>query len=322
MPLDPELLTLPEQNIAAEMAHGLGRAALIDTNVDDPYANLVESYALDPKNALAIARESLLAIGSNKMLTQAERDDQLEKGLDAFFDLTVKLDHAAFPATKPDEVKEGVPDYVPDGFVDMGKYRSTRFHERIEPGEVSPREQILVDKRAILEKYKPFLKDLMGRDFSGIDLQAKKRRLAIETAKEIYRSMQFSQAASEKLGGGLVNLSTVPEGVCRHQGLTFQVLCQTLGLKSRLLKSYRDGERHSTNLLRIDEQWYIFDVTNPDYQRTPAGNEWRPGAYKVDGPPTPNERKKYRVTGKFSGDTHTYLAHDNMYWRILDSEEF
>ena len=322
MPLNPELLTPPEQNIAAEMAYGLGRAALADTNADDPYADLVESYAQDPKDALAVARESLLAIGSDRTLTSTEKDAQLDKGLSAFFDLTVKLDHAAFPATKPGEIEEGVPDYIPDGFVDMGKHRSTKPYERIEPGDSSPREQILVDKRAILEKYKPFLKDLMGRDFSQLDLQTKKRRLATETAKEIYRSMQFNLAASENLGGGLVNLSTVPEGVCRHQGLTFQVLCQTLGLKSRLLKSYRDGERHSTNLLRIDEQWYIFDVTNPDYKRTPGGNEWRPGAYKIDEPPVPNERKKYHVTGKFSGDDHTYVAHDNMYWRILSPEEF
>lgn len=319
MPLQLEQLNHSERQMADEMTARLGGLAL--TGNEDPYAALAEKYAREPKEALAVARESLLSIGSDPMLSREEKDRRLDAQLDTVFDLTIKLDHAAFPPTKPGEVREGVPDYIPDGFVDMGKHRSTNPHERFDFGK--PLGQILVDKRDTLAKYKPFLKDLLSRDFSRLDPQARKRRLAIETAKEIYVSMQHSVDAAESLGTDVVNLSSISEGVCRHQGLTFQVLCQTLGLKSRVLKSYRDGERHSTNMLRLAGQWYIFDVTNPDYKLNDAGQrEWRPGVYSVDEPPKPGETKVYRVNGKFSGDPHTYTAHDNMYWRILDPQEF
>ncbi len=311
-----ERLTTPERKVATTIARRLGTVGLTSSGVEKPdptqdqlLIDLGRDHAANPKDTLAVAREYLMVIGSNENLSPQEKEKLLDTQLDVVFDLTIKLDHLAFPPTKPGEVRKGVPDYIPDGFVDMGK------DENVDPAN-REREQILVDKRDILTKYKPFLKDLLSRDYSRIDLQTKKRHLAIETAKEIYSSLEFNAAASD-MGGDVVRLSKVPEGVCRHQGMTFQVLCQTLGLKSRVLKSYRDGERHSANMVRFNDQWYIFDVTNPDYQLDDSGQKrWRPGAFAVDEPPMSGEMKKYSVRGKFSGEDHTYLAHDNMYWRI------
>jgi len=300
-----EQLAPLETVIAEKMARGIGAQAL-GSEISTPglHPRLVEAYSRNPKDALATARDSLMSIEG------PDKKEQLNSGLDAYFDLTIKLDHAAFPNSASGEVTKGVPDYIPDGFIDMGK-----------DGNIAPdqreREQIRVDKREILEKYKPFIADVLGRDYGETDKQAFKRRLAIEAAKEVYRSMQYNISSSENLGGDIVDLSTVPEGVCRHQGLIFQVLCQTLGLKSRILKSYRDGERHSTNMVRFDGQWYIFDVTNPDYAVNSDGDkEWRPGAFAVDEPPKPNETKRYEVKGRFSGEAHTYTAHDKMFWRV------
>ena len=193
-----EQLNSSERQMADEMTAKLGGVALAAN--ENPYATLTEKYAQEPKEALAIARESLLSIGSDPTLSREEKDRRLDAQLDTVFDLTIKLDHAAFPPTKPGEVEKGVPDYIPDGFVDMGDRRSTKPQERSYSGK--PREQILVDKRDMLTKYQPFLKDLLGHDFSKLDPQARKRRLAIETAKEIYISMQYDMNAANNMGGG------------------------------------------------------------------------------------------------------------------------
>jgi hypothetical protein len=107
------------------------------------------------------------------------------------------------------------------------------------------------------------------------------------------------------------------EGICRHQGLVFQTLLQAAGLKSRLLKCHVDGGRHVANTLRLDDQWYIFDATIPDYETDSRGAKlWSPGAYKIDRPPLADEKKRYEVKARFSGQEHTYIAHDDMFWHI------
>lgn len=314
-----DVLQTPEHTkIASEMLHGMGGRALNaageshnNTSFDShDLESLQERYTQDPKNSLAKAREALLSIAHDTTLSPPEKQAKLGVYLDAYFDVTVELDHLAYPSTPEGKVMGGVPDYIPDGFIDMGK------DDSIDPSK-REREQILVDKRAILEKYKPILMEVLGNDYEGISRQGKKKRMVTGVARELYRTMKYDAQAASAMGGDKVKLSEVPEGVCRHQGLVFQVLCQTIGIKSRVLKAYRDGERHSTNMVRFDDEWYIFDVTAPDYEKTAEGQlMWKPGVYPVDGPPLPNKTKRYDVKGKFSGENHIYNAHDNMHWRI------
>lgn len=324
-----EQLTLQENAVANAMYQKIGdatvRFAIGEDGVryhdnpvitDEQFDQLTDEFARNPKDSLAWARESLLAISTDERLDKEEKSERLDRYLDAYFDLTIKLDNAAFQATEPGEVRQGVPDYIPDGFVDMGG------ESELNP-DFRGREQILIDKREVFDKYKPLMKNLFSRDYGDRPLQEKKKMMVSALGRELYSVMKYDddlRDGAKDLGGKKVKLSSMDEGVCRHQGLVFQVLAQAAGLKTRVLKAYMDEERHSTNMLRLDGQWYIFDVTNPDYAIGGNGKKvWRPGAYKVDGPPPTRGTKKYDVKAKYSGREHTYVAHDNIYWHIETS---
>jgi len=72
----------------------------------------------------------------------------------------------------------------------------------------------------------------------------------------------------------------------------------------------------------IDGEWRILDVSRPDHAIDGHGRRgWRPGSFKVDAPPPPGGTKRYEVSGQFSGERRTYVAHDDMYWYIADSSD-
>jgi hypothetical protein len=316
-------LSVQEHALAAAMVHKVGNATLgfvldqygapqhlIPKLTETNLTWLVRDFARDPKETLAWARESLFAINTDTRLSATVRRERLSRYIDAYSDLTIKLDHAAFPNTQPGVVQSGVPEYIPDGFVDMGRSRTTDPTHR-------DREQILVDKRAILTKYKPLLTEIFMTDYSAVTLGQKKRDMADKIAQAVYFSMPYSTEAADNLGGGLVPLSQLSEGVCRHQGMVFQVLGQAVGLKMRQMKALLGNVYHSTDVMRIDGRWFLYDVTNPDYVINRGGEkEWRPGVYPIDGPPPRGAKKTYQVKAKHSGEEHTYIAHDDMFWFI------
>lgn len=323
--LTKEKITLQQNALAWSMLRRVGNAAtnfVIESNGtrrhqvqklnNDDLDKLVLDFTRDPKESLAWARESLFAIYADGRLSESERADRLRRYFDAYTDLNIKLDHEAFPPTVSGKVNQGVPEYIPDGFVDMGGDSSV-------DARIRSREQIVVDKSAILDKYKPFLIDIFSTDYSNVTLEDKKKKIITKIALEVYKSMPYDYAEAngdKDLGGDKVDLSKLNEGVCRHQCLVFQVLCQTLGIKSRLLKSYMDGDRHATNAIRIDGVWFIMDVTNPDYITKENGKrEWRPGAYKVGSFPGV-AGKTHKVKARYSGKEHVYAMHGDMYWRI------
>lgn len=321
-------LTLQQEALATAMLHRVGNAATnftlrdgyrVHENPDfssQDFGTLISDFRRDPKESLAWARESLFNITTDPRLSVAEKDDRLDRYLDAYFGLIIELDHRAFPETSPGEISEGVPSYIPDGFVDMGgeSEQDPRFRGR---------EMIWVDKASILQKYKPFVKALFTDEIASMSLQQRKSTMFAHIAKEVYFSMPYK---GMDLGGGLVELSKVDGTVCRHHALVFQVLAQTLGLKSQVLKSYvsYDGgytEKHSTNMIRVDNQWHILDPTSPDYiQKADGSREWRPAVFRIDSPPNKGESKRWIVETKHGKQKRTYLSHDEMYWFIAPIE--
>ena len=270
-------------------------------------SELTDEFSKDPKECLAWARESLFEINNDQRLNEANRQNRLSRYVDAYIQLTLKLDHSAFPPTKSNEVREGVPEYIPDGFVDMGG------EDEIDPSFRFGREQVIVDKENILKNYKKLLMQIFSTDYSSVNLIQKKKHMAAVLASAVYRKMPYDH--SDKDLGGQVVLSQLKEGVCRHQGLVFQVLCQAVGLQSRVLKTYIDGGRHLTNAVRFNGEWYIYDVTNPDYIIKDGVKVWRPGAYKIGEYPG-SSNQIYHVKGKYSGVEHEYRLHKDMYWHI------
>jgi transglutaminase-like putative cysteine protease len=332
-----EQLSLQEKALAHAMLYRVGSATVhfaLDGSGDrmhtlpdftgDDFNRLTDSFATDPKEALAYARESLFAISTDTRLHESSRRRRLDRYTDAYINLTLRLDHAAFPESGTP--RRGIPAYIPDGLVDLGKYATVaeaRQH----------REQVWIDKRAILEKYKPVLTQIFAQDYSRASSTQKKLYMANELAKAVYFGMPFAKAGKTGkafLGTDRVRLSELDEGVCRHQSLVFQVLGQAVGLTIRTVKGdmqYFDQDlgkkiqmRHATNIMRVNGQWYLYDVTNPDHMPLPDGvKEWRPGRHEIDGPPTDATTfKVVKTKGKHGGLEFTYWLRgtSDTYWFI------
>jgi hypothetical protein len=317
-----EQLSVQERALAYAMLHRIGDATIrfaMDGSGErrhtlsftgNDYDNLKNVFAANPTTALAWARRSLVAISTDTRLSEADRSSRLDRYLDAYTDLTLRLEHNAFPASPT--VRRGLPHYIPDGYVDLGKYESLQAAR-------GSREQIWVDKRTIFEKYKPTLKKIFSHDYSGMSLSDSKLHMASTLALAVYTELPYSQAAragDDYIGDQRVRLSELTEGVCRHQALVFQVLGQAVGLAMRVAKgelSYTDNRgirhtsRHTTNLLQINGQWSLYDATNPDFFQKPNGvREWRPGRHAIDGPPPPDGQKDFTTRGRHGGQVLTY----------------
>lgn len=280
---------------------------------DNAAATLVNRFRADPKSSLGYLRQNLLAINQDKHLSTPQRQERLGRYWDAYTDLTVKLDRAAFAETDSGAVHLGVPDYIPDGLVDMGSNPST------DPRYRGGRDQIKVDKAAIYKKYRSTLLEIFSTDYTNVPSSAAKRHMAKTLMQAIYFTLPYDKGRAARDNGprtsGITHLHEMSEGVCRHQALTYQVLAQACGLTSRLVKCHMDGERHAANATRIDYQWYFIDVTNPDYTATPHGKlQWEPAAYKI--PHEPQDKDDYTFTKPHSGVKHHYTVRDDMCWRL------
>lgn len=319
-------LTVQENALAAAMAGHIGDVTLQYTVTPDgdrlhdtprlqggQFDTLVDDFRKDPKEALAWARESLLSIQDDTRLTAGERSKRLHRYLDAYCSLTLKLDHKAFPPTRYGQVQRGVPEYIPDGFADLGGEKSLDAAHR-------NREMISVNKYTIFERYKPVLKEIFSTDYSQYSPDGKKQAMFTKLAQAVYFNLPYDHK-DKALGGGKVDLGGLSEGVCRHQAMTFQILAQAVGLTARVLKSNlsADGKylgRHAANMIRVNHKWYVLDATNPDYVTEDGRNIWRPGIIRADRPPHPGESKLYEGTYKHNGKHHAWEARDDMYWII------
>lgn len=301
-----------EHHLASVMLRReLGHVATFDgashVTVDD-FNQLVDTFRDDPKESLAYARETLFALAGDRNLDKDTKDKMVDEYLDAYFDLTIRLDHAAFPET--DRVNRGVPEYIPDGYIDMGS------NHVVDPAARS-REQIWVDKRAIFADNKDALKHLLTEMPQDFDTTTRKQAIVKYLSQVVYAKLRTGSDFVDNPTGDKIKLSEIQEGICRHQSMLFQVLTQAMGVQSRLVKCSLNGTRHVANTIRIDGNWYLMDVANPDYSKRPDGNtEWSMGLVKVDAPPRLGEIKQYDVTFKKSGEKRLYTTHDRSHWRI------
>ncbi len=316
-----EELTLQENALAVGMHRKRGKAAIEFTLRSDgnrrqeleelsafQLAQLATEFEYAPAERLAYATESLHAIYKDTRLSPQERDERLDRYLDAYFSLTIKLDHLAFPPDRFRIPHLGVPEYIPDGLVDMGKSDNLHATER-------GREQIVVNKQEILEKYMPVFKDIFSHNFGDASPQEQEMQVADRLAYAVYKAMPYNKEM--EVDGHHSRLGNMEDGVCRQQALTFQVLAQACGLKSRLLKVSVDGQGHAVAMFCNANQWYLADITSPDFEILPDGTKkWAPAFYKVDEPPLPGKQKRYDIFRECTGKHYTYMAHDRMCWYI------
>ena len=267
------------------------------------FSELSKRHQQDPLYVATQTRRALRNLANDTSLPVEERRRRLSDGVDAYIDLSVRLDHAAYPPTT--ETQHGTPDYIPDGYVDMGPYST--------PGRGR---EIIVDKAAILTKYRDVLLEVFGGDYRGLSSSQVKNKMADTIDHKIFELIPYNTAL---IGArGEMDLAKMDEGVCAHIMTAAQLLRQAVGITSRPFKCEVNGVRHAAIQQRTDNEWSIRDVTYPDFQVKPDGTTvWHPSNFPI-GSKTPTRfGGRYEVTAPNSGAQLTYVGVDQEdHWRI------
>jgi hypothetical protein len=244
-----------------------------------------------------------MKIAGDTELSSVEKESRLERYLDAYINLIVKIDHVDYP---PSDDVQGphVPEYIPDGLRDMGS------DLRVDESKRS-REKIIVDKKEIYGQCKDFLLNMLGRNLS-------KEEMVKQVAHHVHTKMKYDYKgeALPELGKSipLAGFMEKKLGVCRHHALYTQVLLQQLGMTSRLLKCNFNGIPHGANLVRINNKWHLLDVTNPAKGEAPGDI-----IFLKPIPESNIDLNKETYVWKLSasrGEFRTYKSRNNMYYRI------
>ncbi|MDO8467408.1 MAG: transglutaminase-like domain-containing protein [Nanoarchaeota archaeon] len=215
---------------------------------------LVKKFRDDPKQILALLRRNMFSIMNDPKILEGERFDRLERYIPDYFDLMILLDKTAFPSTG-NRIYNFVPDYIPEGFSDMGA--DFVLDERSRLG----REKIEVRKELIFNQARRLFADIYSTG------RMSKGEIVEKIANWVYRKINYDHfSGGVQFGRKSVRLDEFLSkeiGVCRHYALTTQVLNQAFGLTSRLMKCDSNGGAHAANLVRTDGAWSLLDVTSP-----------------------------------------------------------
>lgn len=291
---------------------------IVSAMAENKMRYLVAKFKHDPKETLAYGRLNLLSIEADKRVQDKnDRDSRVKRYLSAFLDLQIKLDKFAHP---PDDVVHNfVPTYIPDNLTDMGSDRN------VDPRNRSDREKIRINKSEIFRKAKPLFEQIYTEDLDGKDLREWKESVVKKVAMFVHDSMPYNtehRPHSSVYGRsiGIVEIIDSRLAVCRHHALMTQVLLQSFGLTSRLLKCdvAFDADRylsaHAANLVRIDNQWYLLDTTNPDVKDGKKDVFLR----KITEKDIDLNTKKYywEFIRNKDGKKYRYQSRDNMYFKV------
>jgi hypothetical protein len=284
------------------------------------WPELVKEYYDDQKDFLGYGRLNLLAINKDKKISPPERRERVSRYLDALLSLQIKLDHEAFPADH--KIRSFVPMYVPDGLKDYGQDPNSK-------PEYRNREKILVNKENIFKNFKPLFQEIFFQDWGNLDLESWKQYVVKRTAIEVYNKMPYNYGEANKFQrpGETITISDVVEkklSVCRHHALMTQVLLQTFGITSRLLKckvnfegDSNDLSSHAANLVRVDYKWYLLDSTNPD---SVEGGDYQVFMKQIPEKEIDLNRNIYTwsLERKKNKKKFIYRSHNKMYFELAD----
>jgi len=217
---------------------------------------LLKKFYDDPKTVLAYCRSTLKRIASDTKLSDTEKKERSERYIGQYLDFIIQLDKEAF-VHDPKKIYDWIPDYIPDGFVDMwSDYRlDTNFRNN--------REKIIVRKNDIFWKERELLyKILSSPSMSKKDMIS---HIFYEVSKKEYNH----NVAKNWLWWKSINLDKIIDDdllVCRHKALLFQILAQACWFTSRLLKCdvfFPPNTKgpHAANLIRLDNKRYLLDAT-------------------------------------------------------------
>lgn len=274
-------------------------------------------FRIDPKDFQALCRQNIFAINSDPKLPPSEKAERVKRYIDNYLDLIIKMDRVNFPPTPPNHVNMGVPDYIPDGLSDMGSDPTTDPRRR-------SREKIRVDKKEIFRMSKGLFYEIFSQHFEDPKSDAAKMYITKMVAQYVYDQMPYDYHnrafPRPNRTVGLHEYHQKQLAVCRHHALYTQVLLQAFGISSRLLKCEVDFGAvkgpHGSNLVRINNSWYLLDTTNPDI--TPNKQEVFLRYLQEKDIDTKKMVYEWRFK-KPDGQIFTYRSRNNMYWQIKDN---
>lgn len=290
------------------------------------YRDLVKDFTENPFRFQRRARDALFLISNDETLSERERDEKLSEYFDANVQLTLRLDRSAYPPDPQGVVHEGIPEYLPDGFINLGKQKDLDMQKRT-------REGILVDKYEFLHKFKDqILNVFKDPDVLQSDYIKRQKKIISYLAATVHTNMPYGRDEQGKplnnYGKGPVGLSTIEDAVCRHHAMAFQILAQFFGIESRIFSnkvkffnsngSWSEPGHHLANIVKLEEDYWIIDPTNPDKvrRRDNSGYDMQVGRIKIDKPPI--NREVYMGKLPISNREREYTANNVYYWRIKD----
>jgi hypothetical protein len=279
--------------------------------------HLADTFKNNPKDFQAYCRENLMRIKLDPKQTPEANRERHKRYVDKYLDLILALDRTTYPPS--DQVFREIPEYIPDGLSDMGS--DPNPHDALRS-----REKIRIDKQEILEKAKLLFYELLSIDPTKANSEQIKQYIVTRVAHFVYTEMPYDYKG-EFVGhmGNSVPMSVFQEkrlAVCRHHALVTQVLLQSFGITSRLMKSDVSFTEqsypgaHANNLVRINKKWYLLDTTNPGTNSNGVG--------EVFLKPLPQSnidvnRDKFTWQIPDGKGVRTYIMRNNMNYRIRDN---
>jgi hypothetical protein len=181
-----------------------------------------------------------------------------ERYVGAAVDLEILMDRQSRsgPAGR---VYQGIPEYLMNGYTDMGSLSSVT--------ERNGREKIKVDKERVRSRLVACKRRVVATEPT--------EELLVQYYRAVRRDIKFNERGVDKLfreyGDQSIALSKYLDmglGVCRHLSIFYQLYLQEAGISSRLvkgdLKFYVFSGRHAWNLARVGKRIALVDVTHPN----------------------------------------------------------
>ncbi len=270
---------------------------------ESEFKTLAQKFRKGQKEILAILRDNMFCIMTDRNLSLHDREDRLNRYLPDWFGLMCLLDKAAFPR-EGNKIYNFVPTYIPDNLSDLGS-------DLVLDDKQRSREKIHITKDEMFKQ----AWDLFFEVFKIGQLN--KRLIISNVAKWIYKNFPYDHTHKGSFFGShsvpIVNYkSKDPTAVCRHHALYAQVFNQAFGLTSRLLKCTMDGSSHAANLVRIDMRWHLLDVTNPIM----SNGKWHICLIPIPQTDVDLNKKAYTWNVPYDKGIRTYISRNNMYFRI------
>lgn len=238
---------------------------------------------------------------------------RLKRYFEAYKELLLFLDFESFERSDI-KVYRGIPEYVPDGLSDLGSDPSL-------DGANRGRKKIIVNKRKIFNLAQPVLDEIISQDEAIISRDSIKKVINFVHDVFPYDLSTFGHS----LGSDSVDLTNYsdsinPKAVCRHHALYGQVLLQSLGVPTRLLKcnvEFSSGVSgaHVSNLFNFLGDWYLADITNP----VVINGESKLAIVPVNQKTIDINNKRYNWNINVNGGTRSYMSRNNMYYRLKET---